>query len=108
MRYRVVWMTKRSAPIGAGKSASCGWRPNEKAYPAMNQQEIRAEMAAMTDVEVLAWARRRYNPWMNLDTAKEMRRSAFKWMHSTAAAMVRKHGRGEKAMRALRAEILGE
>jgi len=74
----------------------------------MNQQEIRAELAAMTDDEVLAWARRRYNPWMDLDEAKEMRHFTFRWMHSTAAALVRKHGRGEKAMCALRAEILGE
>ncbi len=74
----------------------------------MNQWDIRVELAAMTDDEVLVWARRKSNnPYMNLARAKEWRNFTFKWMHLDAAAMVRKHGR-EKALSALHAHVFVE
>lgn len=72
------------------------------------KRKTRAEMAAMTDDEILAYQCEKHgNPYMPLSMAKKMQHFDYKWLHSTLAWEKREREEREQAQRQLRARVFG-
>lgn len=70
--------------------------------------KTRAEMAAMTDDEILAYQREKHgNPYMPLSRAKECQSFDYRWLHDDFAWEERKREERKEAERQLRAKVFG-
>ena len=68
--------------------------------------KTRAELAAMTDDEILAYQRAKHgDPYTPLSAAKSAQSFDYRWLHRTLAWEKRKR---EEAERQLRAKVFGK
>lgn len=66
----------------------------------------RERLGALSDAELLAYARRRHaNPYLSLGVAKELRRLDFQYRHLAAAAAMRANQGRQEQRRRLRAIV---